>query len=113
MGTLLACSLAPVCIPTEPRTDGIPGVFVITQPGVGTQTHQQGALSLCFDLHAPGWELGKFQQVLLWEGVSGSPEKAPRPQRSKIADCVYLKLVTISHRLTSSGCVCGWKCLSG
>lgn len=89
-----------------------PGVFAFPRPGAGAQIHQQGEPGLCFGLSGETGSLASRNRCRSQQGVSGRPGKGTGFQRPKIADCVYLKPVTISHRLTPPGCVCGWKDLS-
>lgn len=81
-----------------------------SSPWCGPQAGQQGAagLRLVFQLPCLGAGLAveeiRPQQMLLHARcVPCSSENIPGPQGPKIADCDYLKPVTISHHLTSSG----------
>lgn len=105
MGTLLACSSP---YPTKTGQPSFPGVCASPKLAWVSRFTSRGRRASVLVCVAPAGGWASLNRCCSGKGVSGSPEKAPGPQRSKIADCVYLKPVTISHCLTSSGCVCVW-----
>lgn len=94
LGSIQYLEVFSQCLCHHPTWDECPG-----SPAGGARSP---FWSLSCPSWEPGWQVGKacLKRCCSRQGVSCSPEKSPSSQRSEIADCVYLKPVTIFHHLT-------------